>query len=117
MSSALNAQEPQLDLDAWIDQRVDEYIERSGISTADRLLWCDPVPDCEAIPLKATIVGEGWTYFVVIVAPSLSHDEMEFQIWLSKAIRAAGGDVLGMAGMNYEAAVALRRRLTKRRDN
>ena len=114
MSSALNAQEPQLDLDAWIDQRVDEYIERSGISTADRLLWCDPVPDCEAIPLKATIVGEGWTYFVVIVAPSLSHDEMESSTWLSKAIRAAGGDVLGMVGLNYEFATALRDGVTEK---
>jgi hypothetical protein len=111
-----SAQQPDFDRDAWLDQQVDQYIERAGISGADRMLWCDPAPNCETIPLKAVDSDSGSATVIVILGGEPTRDQMEFLRKQVDSIRGSGGRVLQAIGPGYEFAVALRSRLSRKED-
>jgi hypothetical protein len=106
-----NAQQLDFDLDTWMDQQVDQHIERTGIFAADQMLWCDPIPRCETIPLKAIHGDSGSATVIVVVGGSGSRREIEFLRKQVELLRAAGGEVLQAAGLGYDFAIALRSRL------
>jgi hypothetical protein len=115
LAGLANAQESDFEIDAWIEQQVDKYIERPGVSTADRLMWCDPTPDCEILPLRAANPDDGLSIFVVVVSPRASQAELEFLIRQVEIIRAVGGNVLHVGSLEYGFAVALRNKLSDTR--
>ena len=110
-----NAQESDLELDVWIDQQVERYIELPGVSTADRLMWCDPTPDCEIIPLRAGDADDGLSIFIVVINGSGSRAEMEFLRRQVEIIRALRGNVLHAGSRPYWFGVALRNKLSDTR--
>ena len=114
-AGAANAQESDLVLDSWIDRQVERYIELSGVSTADRLMWCDPAPDCEIIPLRAGDADDGLSIFIVVVNGSGNRAEMEFLRRQVEIIRALRGNVLQAGSQPYWFGVALRNRLSDTR--
>jgi hypothetical protein len=94
-----NAQQPNLEV--LMAQQVDQYIERTGISKADLMLWCDPVPACEAIPLKAVDDDPGSAVVIVILGSAERRDQMEYLQTVVRSIRASGGRVLQTVGTAY----------------
>lgn len=109
----VSAQPPAFDRHAWFDQQVDQYVERAGLSDADQMLWCDPVPNCTMIPLKAVDSRSGSATVIVFLGREPTRDQVES---LTKDIRASGGRVFAAIGPSREVAVALRRRLSNRED-
>ena len=110
-----SAQQPEY-RDAWIGRQVDQYIERAGLSQADRMLWCDPVPNCETILLTAIDNDSGSATVIVFLGGEPTRDQMEFLRKEVDSIRASGGRVLAAFGPGYEFALALRSGLSRKED-
>jgi hypothetical protein len=106
-SAWVGAQQPNL-----TEQEIDRYIEFAGFAKADEMLWCDPVPNCDTVLLKAADSDEELTVIVVMLGGAERREQREFLERYIRSIRASGGKVFQAAHIDYYLAVAVRRRLS-----